>query len=912
MKLTRLYTVLAITTVLMATSCTQNRHFISNKSERETILEDFNSRRQGLTEGNLFGIFDIPAGNTEEASEISDNEMEALKFLYAYMPLADMADNSGEFFLENVRTSFKAREEMPWGKDIPEREFRHFVLPVRVNNEDLDESRMVFYEELKDRVKGLSLHDAVLEINHWCHEKVIYTPSDARTSSPLASIKTAHGRCGEESTFTVAALRAMCIPARQVYTPRWAHTDDNHAWVEAWVDGKWYFLGACEPEPVLNLAWFNAPVSRGMLMHTRVFGRYDGPEEKMLDMKLFTEINVTENYAPVARVDIKAVDTKGQPVADAKVEYKVYNYGEFYTVSTKTTDSLGQSFLSAGKGDMLVWVSKEGNFGFRKISFGKDENVTVTLDKKGGDTFVETMDIIPPVERPNAPEVTPEQRAENNRRFAREDSIRNAYIATFPDREAIEKFAEENSLDKDLAIEIITASRGNYDEIMDFMKGLDTPESRREGMNLLQCISQKDLRDTKSYILKDHLTHTPVCKNDIERQYLRNPRIRTELLTAYKSELLKAMSGNKTFATAELRESFKEDPVKLAMWVQKNIHVDTLCNLRGAPISPIGVWNCRTADINSRNIFFVAMARTLGIPARINEVTGKVQVFIPSGKLFKSYQAADIDFNSTQQIIAPQGKLKLDYNPTKILDDPKYYAHFTISKITPDGSTSLLNYEEGEVDMGGGTTWGKVFKKGTSIDTGNYILVTGTRLANGGVLSNISSFTIDEGETTTADLNVRESRTEIQVIGSFNSESKFMAAPQLKEQSILEVCGRGYFTVGVLGMGQEPTNHALRDIAAQRKEFEEWGRTLVLLFPDEKQYQNYMSSEFPAMMPSTVVYGIDIDKTIQHQIAREMKFHTKTVLPMFVIGDTFNRVVFASQGYTIGLGEQIIKVSKKL
>ena len=62
---------------------------------------------------------------------------------------------------------------------------------------------------------------------------------------------------------TVAALRSVGIPARQVYTPRWAHTDDNHAWVEAWVNGKWYFLGACEPEPVLNLGWFNGPAYRG-------------------------------------------------------------------------------------------------------------------------------------------------------------------------------------------------------------------------------------------------------------------------------------------------------------------------------------------------------------------------------------------------------------------------------------------------------------------------------------------------------------------------------------------------------------------------------------------------------------------------------------------------------------------------
>ena len=103
------------------------------------------------------------------------------------------------------------------------------------------------------------------------------------SSSPLASVKTAYGRCGEESTFTVAALRAVGIPARQVYTPRWAHTDDNHAWVEAWADGHWYFFGACEPEPVLNLGWFNSPASRGMLMHTKVFGRYNGPEEIMLE-----------------------------------------------------------------------------------------------------------------------------------------------------------------------------------------------------------------------------------------------------------------------------------------------------------------------------------------------------------------------------------------------------------------------------------------------------------------------------------------------------------------------------------------------------------------------------------------------------------------------------------------------------
>ena len=105
-------------------------------------------------------------------------------------------------------------------KVIPEDLFRHFVLPVRVNNEHLDSARVVFYEELKNRVKSLSLYDAILEVNHWCHEKAIYTPSDARTSSPLATVRTAYGRCGEESTLLVAALRSVGYPCSSgLHTP---------------------------------------------------------------------------------------------------------------------------------------------------------------------------------------------------------------------------------------------------------------------------------------------------------------------------------------------------------------------------------------------------------------------------------------------------------------------------------------------------------------------------------------------------------------------------------------------------------------------------------------------------------------------------------------------------------------------
>lgn len=867
---------------VMLFSCGE-AHFLKDKAYREQVAQDFEKKKQQLPKGDLFAVFN---------EKLTLPEEEALMFLYAYMPVGDVTDYSGEYYLENVRLSEQARREMPWGKTIPDDVFRHFVLPIRVNNENLDDSRRVFYDELKDRVKGLSLHDAVLEVNHWCHEKVVYTPSDARTSSPLASVKTAYGRCGEESTFTVAALRSVGIPARQVYTPRWAHTDDNHAWVEAWVDGKWHFLGACEPEPVLDLGWFNAPASRGMLMHTKVFGRYTGAEEIMYETPNYTEINVIDNYAPTGKGVVTVTDADGKPVADAKVDFKVYNYAEFYTVATKKTDARGKASLTAGKGDMLVWASKDGKFGYAKLSFGKDGELTIALNKNEGETYTLPLDIVPPAEGANLPEVTPEQRAENDRRMAHEDSVRNAYVSTFISDGSARTFAEQYKLDAGETAKLLVAARGNYKVIRDFMTRLRSDKSKIAGFDLLRQISAKDLRDVSLEVLIDHM-QSPACSNmEYFSKYVRNPRVANEMLTPYKAFFREAISE----ADAE---AFRQNPQSLVEWCKKEITINNELNSQSIPVSPEGVWKARVADAHSRDIFFVSMARSMGIPARIDEVTGKVQLMNEDGPV-------DVNFEATEQAQAPAGTLIAKYQPIPSLADPKYYSHFTISKFK-DGAFRLLNYDEGDVDMGGGATWSNLLKNGTKLDAGYYMMVTGTRMASGAVLANVTFFTIDEGKTTTVDLVMRENKDQVQVIGNFNSESTYLPIGSTEPQSILQTCGRGYYVVAVLGAGQEPTNHALRDIAALSGEFEKWGRKMVLLFPSEEQYKKFRPSEFPGL-PNTITYGIDIDNSIQKQIASSMKLPNSTILPMFIIGDTFNRVVFVSQGYTIGLGEQLMKV----
>ena len=844
----------------LLSSC-EVHHFMTDSSYRAKVEADLQKRLEPKRLKARFAVDKDSRCLTESEGFVSDpylttEEFEALEFLYAYMPLADLTDYSTGYYLQNVRASFTARNEMGW--NVPEREFRHFVLPIRANNENLDTSRVVFYRELKPRIEGMSMQNAILEVNHWCHEKLTYKPSDARTLSPLSSVVSSLGRCGEESTFTVAALRAVGIPARQVYTPRWAHTDDNHAWVEAWADGKWYFLGACEPEPVLDLGWFNSPASRGLLMHTRVFGSYDGPEEKVMIGPNFTEINLIDNYAKTARVDFTVVDENGSPVDSALVDFKIYNYAEFYPALSKYTDAKGRTFLTAGMGDMMAWASKNGRYGYSKVSFGKDTEVTITISDQH--TFdPQSMMIVPPPETANIPDVTPEQRAENDRRFAREDSIRKAYMATFVQPDGTEKGR------------LLALSAGNHRVIAKFLE--DHLDER--ALALLKSLSNKDLIDVTREILDDsyNAPEAILC-----------PRVENEFLSAYKSFFARS------FGTGLQKEELLR-PANLIKWVNDSITMLRDPKAWSIPMSPAGVYQARMADARSRNIFFVALARTLGLDARKDPVTGKIQ-YKDAG------QWVDVDFEASSQVVAPTGTLVLNYEPTAILANPYYYSHFTISKIE-NGRTRLLTFDEGQVDMGGGVSWANIFKKGTPLDVGDYVLVSGNRLSDGSVPVTMRQFSVREGETTTLDLRITIPEDRLSVIGSFDAETRYCMEPDAEPVSVLSTTGRGFYVIGFLTPRQEPSVHAINDLIAAKSGLEAWGRPILLLTTAEGLG---WLKEYSASLPSNIHLGIIPD-------GLDLKGRR---MPYFLLADTFNRVFFTTEGYTIGLGDQLVTAIAKL
>lgn len=846
----------------------------------------------GGADNRLAVVEKVFPGASEDIGRLENNERELVEWLYSAMQTPDITAYPPQFFINNVRMSLKAREEMPWGKSVPEKEFRHFVVPVRVNNENLDNSREVFYAELKERLKGMSMEEALLEVNHWCHEKVTYRPSDGRTSSPLSSVSQAIGRCGEESTFAVAALRSVGIPARQVYTPRWAHTDDNHAWVEAWVDGKWHFLGACEPAPMLDMAWFNAPASRGLLMTTNVAGSYGGPEEILASEPLITTINVTSNYAPTGTIHVRVVDTSGKPVEGAKVNFCIYNYADLYPAARKRSGSDGTASLVAGRGDMVIWATDGRRFGFAKGNPADDGITEVILDKDENYTGGFDLDIVPPRQSASLPLASPGAEALNNRRLAREDSIRNAYTSGFFNEERARSVGRRLGLDEAKTAKVLTEARGNGGMLARVLESYST--DRALCLDLLLTVSEKDRRDITAEVVDDNLRFTPRGEGELFRDYVLNPRVENEGLVPYKSFFRKLTSAGDS-------ARFRSEPSLLAEFVASRISIDTVGNPSRLRMDPRAVWLTGMADPRSRGILFVSMARSIGIPARIDPVTAKTQYHTDSEGWIDVRFGGETE-NASSASLAAAGTARLMFTPEGRLENPKYYSQFGMSRIT-DGVPVQLEYPENE-------GFNEMGADSLRLEKGQYLLLSGRRMADGSVLARGEIFRIKENRITEVPLIIRNDSSALSVIGSLNAENLIIDGSTGEQRSILSATGRGYYILGLIKPGDEPTSHILNDISALREEFEKQGNRIVMLFADEDELNRFDRSAFPSL-PSTVVLGIDKNGAIASELVESLNLENGS-RPLVVVADTFNRVVSATQGYTIGSGERLVDMLHRL
>ena len=174
------------------------------------------------------------------------------------------------------------------------------------------------------------------------------------------------------------------------------------------------------------------------------------------------------------------------------------------------------------------------------------------------------------------------------------------------------------------------------------------------------------------------------------------------------------------------------------------------------------------------------------------------------------------------------------------------------------------------------------------LDTGNYVLLTGQRLADGAVLVHGECFSVAEGDTVSVPFILRQDDSAVQVAGNFNSENLYYDAATGTTKSLLSTTGRGYYTLVLAAPEHEPSAHAINDIAARARDFEADGRKIMLVFPDRASLGRFDAS-LHGQLPSNMVLGADVDGAIASELCSALELPAGQ-LPVVVIADTLSLI----------------------
>ena len=724
------------------------------------------------------------------------------------------------------------------------------------------------------------MYDAALEVNHWCHEYVDYQPADVRTSAPLATLKTSHGRCGEESTLTVTALRAVGIPARQCYTPRWAHCDDNHAWVEVWVDGKWWFLGACEPDPDLNMGWFAYPSTRTMMVHTNVFGRYDGPEEVNKKTHYYSCINVLSNYADTVHLTVTVVDEQHQPVKDALVRFKLYNYAEYYTLAAKLTDENGQASLVTGKGDLLIWVTKDDLYGYDKIDGRIENNHTIVLKpetKIAGQPdhreYWHDFTIVPPAGNPDIPVPDAARQARCDQRKQYEDSLREAYRATFPTEAWVKAHLKNEYFTDEELYDIVRRSEGNYLEIIQFLQKYDKKEDGLYLKEFVNALSDKDLRDTKWQTLERQLTyyHEGDYPLDVYFKGILPARISNELIRGWRGVMSRGF------------HLFDEDRSLKAIYdfVKRAIVVDNECNYYNCPISPVGVIRFNRADAHSRDIFFVALCRALNKPCYLDNASNEIYAWENGKWNLVTFEEKPVE----------EYKTLILHNPNKM----GYYTQYTLQRFENGEFVSFDFENDPRVETNPIVL---------SVPAGYYCLSLGKRFDDGSVFSQMQFFNVTK-DTTEHYIDffrkIQDSSLPLGVYGIINLKKIEVGGRTLS--SILKSSKKQHIILCLGTPGTEPVNHLMKEVAAKQEGYESWNGPMFFV----KKEGTWKSETGQPKNLTVIEEGYaELVEIFSKALGRELGKRS----PMCFVIDKKGNIIYFSEGYNIGVGDRMLEIVK--
>ena len=811
------------------------------------------------------------------AAEQTEDVLLAVKWIYANSPLSDWANYDFSIFLSCAEHGVFLREQSPLAKDVPEDIFLNYVLHIRVNEEELCDCRKFFHSLLAGRVEGMDAEAAVIEANYWCAEQVMYQATDARTISALGAYRSAYGRCGEESAFGVNVFRSVGIPARQIYTPRWAHCDDNHAWVEVWCGGKWRFLGACEPEEVLNRGWFTNASSRAMLIHSRCFGEISG-EEIISKVGMASFLNNLPLYAVTKRLTVAVKDPSGAPVADAQVSFGILNYSSIFPAAVVQTGADGTASLTCGLGSINIHVKKGDVFCERMVYTPDMDRVEIVLaqDEPACDVWEDFTARSPRDQIVSGAQPTMAQKELGLKKTAAANEKREQRVAAMFDAGRAEAVVKQYGYSQAI-YDLLYESRGNLDVLLAFLE--DSRYGAGEKEKLLLTLSAKDRRDVDPDVLREalELSKPYYDGNDaLFYPYIACPRVFNEPLRKNRQFILDYLSE-------EQKAAFRANPAQVWDYVQKEIGFDPTIEYGQIVTRPVGALTVRNASPLSRKILFVSICRALGIAARMNLVDQQAEYYADGG-----FVPVEVPQKGDAAIIFEKGAG----------ESWQYDADFAIGMLV-DGMYQTLDLSKEQWE-------GDTLRIEAS--SGMYRIITDNRLPNGDLHASKYHFRLNPGEAKAVRLHKFQADLS-EMLDNFTLEEFKVCDSEGREVLGSELTGSKAVLMW-LEEGKEPTEHILNEMLEQEADFQNLPAEILFMVRSREALENAKLQKVLQTFPKIRVYYDTFVPNVE-TLARRMYVDPEK-LPLILVTTRTLNAVYACSGYNVGSGDMIVKVCQSV
>ena len=801
----------------------------------------------------------------------------AAKWICGSSPLSDLANYDLDIFLSCAEHGVYLRGNVPYAADVPEDIFLNYVLHIRVNEEELCDCRKFFHSLLAGRVEGMDAEAAVIEANYWCAEQVMYQATDARTISALGAYRSAYGRCGEESAFGVNVFRSVGIPARQIYTPRWAHCDDNHAWVEVWCGGKWRFLGACEPEEVLNRGWFTNASSRAMLIHSRCFGEISG-EEIISKVGMASFLNNLPLYAVTKRLTVAVKDPSGAPVADAQVSFGILNYSSIFPAAVVQTGADGTASLTCGLGSINIHVKKGDVFCERMVYTPDMDRVEIVLaqDEPACDVWEDFTARSPRDQIVSGAQPTMAQKELGLKKTAAANEKREQRVAAMFDAGRAEAVVKQYGYSQAI-YDLLYESRGNLDVLLAFLE--DSRYGAGEKEKLLLTLSAKDRRDVDPDVLREalELSKPYYDGNDaLFYPYIACPRVFNEPLRKNRQFILDYLSE-------EQKAAFRANPAQVWDYVQKEIGFDPTIEYGQIVTRPVGALTVRNASPLSRKILFVSICRALGIAARMNLVDQQAEYYADGG-----FVPVEVPQKGDAAIIFEKGSG----------ESWQYDADFAIGMLV-DGMYQTLDLSKEQWE-------GDTLRIEAS--SGMYRIITDNRLPNGDLHASKYHFRLNPGEAKAIRLHKFQADLS-EMLDNFTLEEFKVCDSEGREVLGSELTGSKAVLMW-LEEGKEPTEHILNEMLEQEADFQNLPAEILFMVRSREALENAKLQKVLQTFPKIRVYYDTFVPNVE-TLARRMYVDPEK-LPLILVTTRTLNAVYACSGYNVGSGDMIVKVCQSV